>query len=118
MRRLMSLLRGERRTDSRESTHRCVHVFCEGVRVGTARLLDESEGGARISLVNGAPPPEGAMLLEVETAQAHSIEVAWRRDDAVGVRYLDTQRLRGFVSPRYQPLKAFWQDAAVAREAR
>lgn len=118
MRSLMSLMRGERRTDSREPTHRSVHVFCEGVRVGSARLMDESEGGARISLINGAPPPEGAMLLEVETAQAHTVQVAWRRDDQVGVRYLDTQRLRGFVPPQYQALKSFWQDAAVVREAR
>ena len=118
MRSLISLIRGERRNDEREPIHRTVHIFLAGQHVGEARLLNESEGGARIGLVNGAPPPQGSVLLDVETAHAHEFEVAWARGEEVGLRYLSAQRLRGYVSPQYQPLKDFWETAAVLIDPR
>ena len=116
MRQLIRILQGERRRDGREPARRMVQVFSADARLGAARLLDEGDGGARISLIDGRQPPASLMLVEIETATAHVAEVRWRSEDQVGVRFLRSQRLRGFVEPEFAHAKAFWEDAAVVTE--
>ena len=116
MRQLIRFLQGERRRDEREPARRMVQVFAAGSNLGVARLFDEGDGGARISLVEGRQPPSRLMLVEIETATAHVAEIRWRSEDQVGVRFLRSQRLRGFVEPEFADAKAFWEDAAVVTE--
>lgn len=113
MKSLLRLLLGNRRGGAREAVQRTVHLFDCGRRIGTATLLDESPGGARLSLPGGEPPPEAFTFVEVETALAHVAQVAWRSEAAVGVRVSRSQRLRGYVPPEFTAMKRFWEQAAV-----
>ena len=116
MRQLIRFLQGERRRDEREPARRKVQVFAGDQDLGSARLFDEGDGGARISLVEGRQPPARLMLVEIETATAHVAEVRWRSEDQVGVRFLRSQRLRGFVEPEFADVKTYWENAAVVTD--
>ena len=110
---LLRLLRGNRRHGARDAARRTVHLFDGDRRIGMAMLLDESPGGARLSLPSGGQPPDAFTFVEVETALAHAAEVAWRSDEAMGVRVGRSQRLRGYVPPEFSVMKRFWERAAV-----
>ena len=113
MKSLVRLLLGNRRGGPREEAQRTVHLFDGERRLGTAVLLDQSPGGARLSTPRGGQPPEAFAFVEVDTALAHLAEVAWRSDEAVGVRVLRSQRLRGYVPADFAGMKRFWEQAAV-----
>ena len=113
MKSLLRLLRGNRRGGDRKTAERIVHLFDGERRIGTAVLIDESPGGARLSLPRGGQPPEAFAFVEVATALAHLAEVAWRSEETVGVRVSRSQRLRGYVPPEFSAMKRFWERAAV-----
>lgn len=115
MKTLLRLLLGDRRRGAvREPARRTAHLFHEGEPLGQARILDESDSGFRIAPAADARRIPGAItVVEVETALAHEVEVAWRSADELGLRIVSEQRLRGFVPPNYQALKDFWEKAAI-----
>ena len=115
MNKLIQFLRGDRRRGAvREPARRTGYLFHAGEPLGEARILDESDGGFRIAPAPGARRfPDAITLVEIETALAHEVEVAWRGADELGLRIVSEQRLRGFVPPHYQPLKTFWEQSAV-----
>ena len=112
---ILQLLRGDRRRGAvREPTRRTGHLFFEGEPLGSARILDESESGFRIAPEPGARRlPDAITLVEVETALAHEVAVAWRSSEEMGLRIVSEQRLRGYVPAHYQALKTFWEKSAV-----
>ena len=115
MQKLIQFLRGNRRRDGgREPVRRTAHLFHGGQPLGEALILDESDGGFRIApAAETRRLPDAITLVEVETALAHEVEVAWRGGAELGLRVLGEQRLRGYVPHHYQPLNAFWEQAAV-----
>ncbi|MBE7217093.1 MAG: hypothetical protein INR64_01325 [Caulobacteraceae bacterium] len=114
MQKLIRMLRGDRRHGGRERARRVAHLFLDDVLLGEARILDESDGGFRIAPSPAARRlPDAITLVEIETAVAHEVEVAWRGAEDMGLRILSEQRLRGYVPARYQKLKDFWEQAAV-----
>ena len=115
MKSLLRLLRGNRRDGEREAARRTVHLFDGPRALGTAQLVEESPGGARLSLLRGASPPDAFAFVEVETALAHLAEAAWREEPLMGVKVTKSQRLRGYVPPEFAGLKRFWEEAAVLR---
>ena len=115
MNRLLRLLQGNRRGGAREDAQRPVHLFDGEHRIGTALLVEESPGGARLSMVRGAQPPDSFVFVEVETALAHAAQVAWRNEGLLGVSVAKSQRLRGYVPPEFTAMKQFWQDSAVLK---
>ena len=115
MNRLLRLLQGNRRGGAREDAQRPVHLFDGDQRIGTALLIEESPGGARLSMVGGAQPPDDFVFVEVETALAHAARVAWRNEGLMGVSVAKSQRLRGYVPPEFTVMKRFWEEAAVLK---
>ena len=113
MKGLLRLLMGNRRGGDREGAQRTVHLFDGERRLGTAVLIDQSPGGARLSLPRGGQPPDAFAFVEVDTALAHLAEVAWRGEGSVGVRVSRSQRLRGYVPAEFTGMKRFWEQAAV-----
>lgn len=113
MKSLLRLLQGNRRRGARDDAKRTVHLFDGERRIGTAVLVDQSTGGARLSLPRGGQPPDAFAFVEVDTALAHVAEVAWRGEEIVGVRVSRSQRLRGYVPAEFAAMKRFWEQAAV-----
>jgi hypothetical protein len=73
-------------------------------------ILDISSGGARVHL-NGAIAASGRVWLHIECVGTIGADIVWRRDDAIGVQFLEPQAwIRRLHTHRLDP--STWHPAA------
>jgi len=78
--------------DRRRSTRHALDVEATlqteaGLALGGCRLMDISEGGARLLLERAQVPDE--FLLVTEGAESLNCRVVWRLDSEIGVEFVD-----------------------------
>lgn len=92
-----------------------VYLFSETAFIGQANLIDESEGGAKVS----SPTPDllkrARYLLNPNTASVITLTLVWSSGREAGFQYSDKKRLRGYVDdPRIEHVQIYWNSIAGA----
>jgi hypothetical protein len=78
----------DRRRHPRRSDHSPIYVG-DGAVACRRRLVDVSDGGARISVGRGAEIPSLVILVDPETGLSRRAVLVWRSAIEIGVRFLE-----------------------------
>lgn len=90
----------DRRSHPRYSDNSPVYV-ADGMLVRKFRLVDRSEGGARIAVGEGGQLPRHLVLIDPRTGFSHHAVVVWRGETEVGVYFVQAgARYRVITNPR------------------
>jgi len=79
---------GDRRGHPRYSDHSPVYVG-DGAVARRCRLVDVSDGGARIFVGRGAELPSRVVLVDPGTGLSHRAALVWRSESEAGVRFVE-----------------------------
>lgn len=114
LKQMQGLLR-KPRTSPRTARNATVCLFSETAYIGQANLLDESEGGAKLSCPTPDALKRTRYLLNPNTAMVNSVALAWTSGREAGFQYLDGRKLRGYIDdPKLEHIQAFWTSRAGA----
>ncbi|MHB8284662.1 MAG: hypothetical protein ACYDD1_08300 [Caulobacteraceae bacterium] len=107
---LFKLFSGHKlRASERSARDSSVYLFSETTFIGQANLVDESEGGAKVS----SPTPDilkrARYLLNPATASVNTLALAWSSGREAGFQYSAKKRLRGYIDdPKIEHVQAYW----------
>jgi hypothetical protein len=76
-------------------------------------IKDLSATGARLILPASARLEPPFLVINIRDRLFHLVSIAWRSQNMIGVRYLDTRALTASLEPSLQFLKRLWLERAV-----
>ena len=113
---LLKLVSGRKlRASERSPRNTCVYLFSDTGFIGEANLIDESDGGAKVS----SPSPDmlrrARYLLNPNTASVNTLAIVWSSGREAGFQYSAKKRLRGYVDDtRLEHVQTYWNSIAAS----
>jgi hypothetical protein len=97
------------RASERSPRDSSVYLFSDTAFIGQANLIDESDGGAKVS----SPTPDilrrARYLLNPSTASVNTLALAWSSGREAGFQYSAKKRLRGYIDdPKIEHIQTYW----------
>lgn len=96
----MKLVGGERRREPRAAVRLEALAAVDGNNYRLCQIHDINAYGARVD-VGGPFDIENFYLVELASASAHLVRVAWRQPPLIGTRFLTTFALTEATSPKW-----------------
>ena len=99
----------KKRAYERSPQKAMVQLFSGTLHLGSAELVDESEGGAKVTAQSSFMLEDAVFLLKPATGCVHKVELAWREGCEAGFRYAEAKNLRLYLDePSLLHIAAYW----------
>jgi hypothetical protein len=99
------------RASERSPRDTSVYLFSDSAFIGQANLIDESQGGAKVSSPTPDALKNARYLLNPNTAIVYTVDLAWSSGREAGFQYVTQRRLRGYIDdPKLEIVQTFWNN--------
>lgn len=110
---IFNVARYKTRAFERSPRNSAIYLFSDTAFIGRADLIDESEGGAKVS----SPTPDillrARYLFNPDTANVNTLNLAWSSGREAGFQYSGSKRLRGYIDdPKIEHIQTYWNSIA------